>query len=61
MTTQNIVLVHGGFVDGSGWRGVYAILKRDGYHVTIVQNPTAERPLPTVGLRDVLPRDGFAR
>ena len=40
MTTHNIVLVHGGFVDGSGWRGVYDILKRDGYNVTIVQNPT---------------------
>jgi pimeloyl-ACP methyl ester carboxylesterase len=36
----SIVLVHGGFVDGSGWQGVYHILKKDGYHVTIVQNPT---------------------
>jgi pimeloyl-ACP methyl ester carboxylesterase len=35
-----IVLVHGGFVDGSGWEGVYDILKRDGYEVSIVQNPT---------------------
>lgn len=35
-----IVLVHGGFVDGSGWEGVYQILKKDGYRVTIVQNPT---------------------
>ena len=35
-----IVLVHGGFVDGSGWEGVYRILKKDGYSVTIVQNPT---------------------
>jgi pimeloyl-ACP methyl ester carboxylesterase len=35
-----IVLVHGGFVDGSGWEGVYAILKDDGYDVSIVQNPT---------------------
>lgn len=35
-----IVLVHGGFVDGSGWEGVYAILKRDGFDVSIVQNPT---------------------
>lgn len=35
-----IVLVHGGFVDGSGWEGVYQILKRDGYRVAIVQNPT---------------------
>src|SRR3981081_3972461 len=37
---KNIVLVHGGFVDGSGWEGVYKILKKDGYNVTIVQNPT---------------------
>ncbi len=35
-----IVLVHGGFVDGSGWEGVYQILKKDGYRVAIVQNPT---------------------
>src|ERR1700675_866767 len=37
---QNIVLVHGGFVDGSGWEGVYRTLKKDGYNVSIVQNPT---------------------
>lgn len=37
---KNIVLVHGGFVDGSGWAGVYKILKKDGYNVSIVQNPT---------------------
>jgi pimeloyl-ACP methyl ester carboxylesterase len=36
----NIVLVHGGFVDGSGWRPVYDLLTRDGYHVAVVQNPT---------------------
>jgi pimeloyl-ACP methyl ester carboxylesterase len=36
----SIVLVHGGFVDGSGWEGVYQILKKDGYNVGIVQNPT---------------------
>ena len=35
-----IVLVHGGFVDGSGWEGVYKILRKDGYTVSIVQNPT---------------------
>jgi pimeloyl-ACP methyl ester carboxylesterase len=38
--TTNIALVHGGFVDGSGWEGVYNILKNDGYNVAIVQNPT---------------------
>ena len=37
---KTIVLVHGGFVDGSGWEGVYRILKKDGYPVAIVQNPT---------------------
>ena len=37
---KNIVLVHGGFVDGSGWEGVYKALKKDGYTVAIVQNPT---------------------
>lgn len=39
-TAPAIVLVHGGFVDGSGWEGVYKILKKDGYSVAIVQNPT---------------------
>ena len=37
---KNIVLVHGGFVDGSGWAGVHKILSKDGYNVIIVQNPT---------------------
>ncbi len=37
---NNVVLVHGGFVDGAGWRGVYDILKKDGFNVSIVQNPT---------------------
>ena len=37
---KTIVLVHGGFVDGSGWEGIYRILKKDGYNVAIVQNPT---------------------
>ena len=39
-TIKNVVLVHGGFVDGSGWEGVYQMLKKDGYNVSIVQNPT---------------------
>jgi pimeloyl-ACP methyl ester carboxylesterase len=42
---MSIVLVHGGFVDGSGWAAVYRILKKDGYDVAVVQNPT-------VSLRD---------
>ena len=36
----SVVLVHGGFVDGSGWEDVYKILKKDGYDVSIAQNPT---------------------
>ncbi|MEU7825986.1 alpha/beta hydrolase [Catellatospora sp. NPDC049133] len=37
---RNVVLVHGGFVDGSGWQAVHRLLTADGYHVKIVQNPT---------------------
>jgi pimeloyl-ACP methyl ester carboxylesterase len=36
---KNIVLVHGAWADGSGWEGVYWLLKKDGYNVSIVQNP----------------------
>ena len=38
--SKTIVLIHGGFVDGSGWEGVYHILKKDGFDVIVVQNPT---------------------
>jgi pimeloyl-ACP methyl ester carboxylesterase len=37
---KSVVLVHGGFVDGSGWQAVYKLLKKDGFNVSIVQNPT---------------------
>ena len=37
---QNIVLVHGGFVDGSGWQGVYDLMTADGFNVSVVQNQT---------------------
>jgi pimeloyl-ACP methyl ester carboxylesterase len=40
LKVTNVVLVHGGFVDGSGWEGVYKILRKDGYAVSVVQNPT---------------------
>ena len=40
MPMKNVVLVHGGFVDGAGWEGVYGILKKNGYQVSVVQNPT---------------------
>src|ERR1700730_13105027 len=36
---RNIVLVHGAWADGSGWKGVYDILVKDGYHISIVQEP----------------------
>ena len=37
---KNVLLIHGGFVDGSGWQAVYDLLKKDGYNVSVVQNPT---------------------
>src|ERR1700675_4797132 len=40
LKATSVVLVHGGFVDGSGWEGVYKILTKDGYTVSVVQNPT---------------------
>jgi pimeloyl-ACP methyl ester carboxylesterase len=40
MSTNNVVLVHGGFVDGSGWQGVHSLLVKQGFTVSIVQNPT---------------------
>src|SRR5919106_5169650 len=40
VAAMTVVLVHGGFVDGSGWEGVYTILRKDGYFVSVVQNPT---------------------
>jgi len=57
-SVKNVVLVHGGFVDGGGWEGVYRILKKGGHQVTVVQNPTislqddaAGRPLESSGPR----------
>ena len=52
--TRNIVLVHGGFVDGSGWEDVYQILKRDGYNVSVVQNPTISLTGDVAATRAVL-------
>ena len=49
-----VVLVHGGFVDGSGWEGVYAILKEDGYDVSIVQNPTLSLAGDVAATRQVI-------
>jgi pimeloyl-ACP methyl ester carboxylesterase len=52
--TKNIVLVHGGFVDGSGWEDVYQILNRDGYNVSVVQNPTISLTGDVAATRAVL-------
>jgi pimeloyl-ACP methyl ester carboxylesterase len=49
-----IVLVHGGFVDGAGWEGVYAVLKKDGYDVSIVQNPTQSLAGDVAATRQVI-------
>lgn len=51
-----IVLVHGGFVDGSGWEDVYKILKKDGYKVSIVQNPTASLADDVAATKQVIAR-----
>lgn len=40
MSSPTVVLVHGRFVDGSGWRGVYDALTADSYRTVVVQNPT---------------------
>jgi pimeloyl-ACP methyl ester carboxylesterase len=50
----NVVLVHGGFVDGSGWEDVYRILKKDGHEVSIVQNPTSSLDDDVVATKRVL-------
>ena len=52
--TLNIVLVHGGFVDGSGWEGLYRILKQRGHNVSIVQNPTSSLADDVAAVRRVL-------
>ncbi len=50
---KNVVLVHGGFVDGSGWQGVYGLLKNDSYNVSIVQNPTLSLAGDTAATRQI--------
>ena len=59
MKIKNIVLVHGGFVDGSGWEGVYKTLKRGGYSVAIVENPTiSDKMIPPDAQRAMSKRAG---
>ena len=53
-TIRNIVLVHGGFVDGSGWQGVYDRLARDGFRIRIVQNPALSLAGDVAATRQVL-------
>ncbi len=52
--TLNVVLVHGGFVDASAWENVYGTLKRDGYRVSVVQNPTSSLAEDVAATRRVL-------
>jgi pimeloyl-ACP methyl ester carboxylesterase len=51
---SNVVLVHGGFVDGSGWQGVYNILVKHGYRVSVVQNPTLSLDGDAAATRQVI-------
>jgi pimeloyl-ACP methyl ester carboxylesterase len=51
---RNVALIHGGFVDGSGWEGVYHLLKQDGFNVNVVQNPTQSLEDDDVVTRRVL-------
>ena len=53
-TVKNVVLVHGAFADGSGWKGVYTALTRDGYSVSIVQNPASSLSEDVAATRRVL-------
>ena len=58
---ENVVLVHGGFVDGSGWQGVYDLLTADEYRVSVVQNPTLSHAGDVAATRLILDRqDGPA-
>jgi pimeloyl-ACP methyl ester carboxylesterase len=54
MPVRNVVLVHGGFVDGSGWQGVYEQLTARGYRVAAVQNPTITLAGDVAATRQVL-------
>jgi pimeloyl-ACP methyl ester carboxylesterase len=54
LAIRNIVLVHGAFADGSGWRGVYDHLTADGYRVAVVQNPTLSLAGDVAATRQVL-------
>jgi pimeloyl-ACP methyl ester carboxylesterase len=53
-TVKNVVLVHGAWVDGSGWKPVYDILTRDGFHVAIVQEPLTSFAADVMATRRIL-------
>jgi pimeloyl-ACP methyl ester carboxylesterase len=55
---KNIVLVHGGFADGSGWRGVYDVLTADGFNVSVVQNQTLSLDSDVETTHNVLDQQG---
>jgi pimeloyl-ACP methyl ester carboxylesterase len=55
---KNVVLVHGGFVDGSGWRGVYDLLKKDGFNVSVVQNATISLPGDVATVKQAIDAQG---
>ncbi len=54
MAARNVVLVHGGFVDGSGWEAVYTKLRGDGFNVSVVQNPTKSLADDVTATRQVI-------
>jgi len=51
---KNVVLVHGGFVDGAGWEGVFNLLTRRGYNVSVVQNPTISLAADLAATKQIL-------
>ena len=51
---MNVVLVHGAWADGSGWEGVYRILTKGGYRVSVVQHPTVSLADDVAAVRRVL-------
>ncbi len=53
-TQPTVLLIHGGFVDGSGWRGVYDRLRAQGHRVAVVQNPTASLEGDVAAVKQVL-------
>jgi pimeloyl-ACP methyl ester carboxylesterase len=58
LAAPTIVLVHGGFVDASGWEGVYTLLRKDGYTVRVVQNPTTSLADDVAATKRVMPGQG---